>query len=233
MQIQKQKFYPIPGEAIPRNTTAQCTFHLFFGASRYHSSQAWNLYSSLCNYDWEASAKFWIAQANHIFDLLRNSLRLRELWCEFTKRNHIFSKRSEIVWIHWVGFVLKCLPNPCCSQGFYPEGYLFVCPPENFRTGQSSFQWPENPAFWSLDPRGADPLSSEDAKTLGFPILHIETIVVGYTWKGSDYEGLRRFHQGKGFNPESQDAARALSYPLIELSGVEIAPSECAECKLI
>ncbi|KAJ7760757.1 hypothetical protein B0H14DRAFT_3511064 [Mycena olivaceomarginata] len=39
--------------------------------------------------------------------------------------------------------------------------------------------------------------------------------------KSSDtnvYAGLRRFHQGKGFDPESQDVARHLGYPLYEFT---------------
>ncbi|KAJ7722572.1 hypothetical protein B0H14DRAFT_3170143 [Mycena olivaceomarginata] len=37
-----------------------------------------------------------------------------------------------------------------------PAGFLFLCPPEDFKTGPSSFQWPDCPAYWSLDPSGGD-----------------------------------------------------------------------------
>ncbi|KAF7353337.1 hypothetical protein MSAN_01521900 [Mycena sanguinolenta] len=46
------------------------------------------------------------------------------------------------------------------------------------------------------------------------------------SWDNSVYEGLRRFHQGKGFDPDSQDLARHLGYPLFELSSDKSAPFE-------
>ncbi|KAJ7433632.1 hypothetical protein B0H11DRAFT_1681363, partial [Mycena galericulata] len=98
-----------------------------------------------------------------------------------------------------------------------PEGYLFVCPPENFRTAQNVFQWPDYPAYWSFDPLGATPLSPEDAKIIGFPIIHIETYIRGKSWDSSVYEGLRRFQCGKGYNPESQEVAIDLGFPLYKL----------------
>ncbi|KAJ6465022.1 hypothetical protein C8R45DRAFT_795238, partial [Mycena sanguinolenta] len=64
---------------------------------------------------------------------------------------------------------------------------------------------------------GASRLSSEEAHTLGFPIIHIGTRITGHSWDRSIYQGLRRFHQGRGFDPESQDVARHLVYPLLEI----------------
>ncbi|KAJ7868451.1 hypothetical protein B0H13DRAFT_2064236, partial [Mycena leptocephala] len=40
----------------------------------------------------------------------------------------------------------------------------------------------------------------------------------GRSWDASAYTGVRQFHQGKGFDPDSQDVARHLGYPLYELS---------------
>ncbi|KAF7337287.1 hypothetical protein MSAN_02281300 [Mycena sanguinolenta] len=79
------------------------------------------------------------------------------------------------------------------------------------------YQWPACPAYWSLDPSGADRLSTEDAKSLGFPTIHIETFMAGHCWDRSVYQGLRRFHEGKGFDPNSQEVARELGYPLYEV----------------
>ncbi|KAJ7340678.1 hypothetical protein DFH08DRAFT_243778 [Mycena albidolilacea] len=33
-----------------------------------------------------------------------------------------------------------------------PEGFLFLCPPEDFEIEPSSFGWPDYSAYWSLDP---------------------------------------------------------------------------------
>ncbi|KAJ6526102.1 hypothetical protein B0H19DRAFT_1275952 [Mycena capillaripes] len=43
-------------------------------------------------------------------------------------------------------------------------------------------------------------------------------------WDSSVYAGLRQFHRGKGFEPDSQDVAQNLGYPLYELSD-QINPS--------
>jgi len=153
--------------------------------------------------------KTWLAQANHIFTQLGITSHLED---------HVF--------VYAIHFRLKCLPNPYNTHE--PEGYLFVCPPGDFQTGRHSFQWPECPAYWSLDPSGAAPLSTEDAKILGFPILHMETFVYGHSWDSSVYDGLRRFHQGKGFDPESQELAIHLGYPLYKLSTEVVGPFACA-----
>lgn len=99
-------------------------------------------------------------------------------------------------------------------------GFLYLCPEKDFRTGPSSFCWPECPAYWSEDPSGADRLTLREATRLGFPHLQFTTDVVGRFWDSSVYAGLRRFHQRKGFNPDSQDVARHLGHPLYQLSGV-------------
>ncbi|KAJ7177200.1 hypothetical protein C8R46DRAFT_49346 [Mycena filopes] len=97
-----------------------------------------------------------------------------------------------------------------------PDGYLFLCPETHFLTGPVSFRWPDYPAYWSQDPSGLEPLSADDADTLGFPTLSPRTRVTGRCWDASVYAGLRQFHAAKGFNPDSQDVARHLGYPLYE-----------------
>jgi hypothetical protein len=69
-----------------------------------------------------------------------------------------------------------------------------------------------------MDPFGADLLSREDAAKLGFPSLQLCTQIVGYSWDAGVYAGIRQFYQAKGFDPESQDVARHLGQPLLELS---------------
>ncbi|KAJ6544491.1 hypothetical protein B0H19DRAFT_892285, partial [Mycena capillaripes] len=98
-----------------------------------------------------------------------------------------------------------------------PEAYLFVCPPENFRTGLTSFKWPNCPSYWSLNPFGAVPLSAEEATCLGFPCITLTTDVSTKSWDESVCTGLRKFHQAKGFDPDSQDLAWDLGHPLYHL----------------
>ncbi|KAF7337203.1 hypothetical protein MSAN_02272600 [Mycena sanguinolenta] len=177
--------------------------------TRYDAWQAYNLDVKL----WVRSGdslNYWLSQANYILAQLQ-----------------VTSDFEDYVFMHKIAFNLRSLPNPSNTQP--PDGYLFVCPAEDFRIGENSFKWPDCPAYWSLDPSGATHLSSEEAQSLGFPVINIETRLYGTSWDESVYQGLRRFHAGKGFNPESQDMARDLGYPLFELLSEEVPPLEYVE----
>lgn len=89
-----------------------------------------------------------------------------------------------------------------------PQGYLFVCPPRDLRTGELL-------VFWTFDPSGAKRLSTEEAEQFGFPSIESSTQIHGEVWDSSVYAGLRKFHEGKGFDPGSQ---WHLTGPLYRLS---------------
>ncbi|KAF7353149.1 hypothetical protein MSAN_01502400 [Mycena sanguinolenta] len=143
--------------------------------------------------------KAWLAQANHIF-------------AELQELEHV----EGYVFIDEVRFILRIT-----DKHDIPKGHLFVCPPQDFRTSTephaNSYKWPAYPVYWSLDPSGADRLNTEDANNLGFPAIHIETVMRGASWDHSVYQGLRQFHEGKGCDPDSQEVARRLEYPLFEV----------------
>jgi hypothetical protein len=81
-----------------------------------------------------------------------------------------------------------------------------------------SSKWPECPAYWSLDPSGVEQLSWEDAASIGFPRIGIRQYADGLSWDAPVYEGLRQFHQAKGFDPDSQEFALHRGDPLYELA---------------
>ncbi|KAJ7017089.1 hypothetical protein C8F04DRAFT_1157758 [Mycena alexandri] len=139
----------------------------------------------------------WLSQANHVFH-----------------RRQITFNLDDYVFVLGVIFGLTI---PTIKEGT-PPGYLFLCPPKSFETGPLSFKWPDCPAYWSLDPSGAERLSVEDAASLGFPPLQLSTMVEGQSWDDSVYTGLNQFHRAKGFDPESQDVARHLGEPLYQVS---------------
>jgi hypothetical protein len=96
----------------------------------------------------------------------------RSFWCfDIPKCIH------ETVFVRGIQFTLRLLRHTYNTHE--PDGYLFVCPPENFRTGPDAFQWPGCPAYWSHDPSGAIRFSTEEATILGFPMIHIETVIHG------------------------------------------------------
>ncbi|KAJ7227972.1 hypothetical protein B0H12DRAFT_1059809, partial [Mycena haematopus] len=138
----------------------------------------------------------WLSQANSIFHCL-----------------HIVSNFDDYVWLYEIQFWLSISR----TTGNPPTGFLFLCPPEHFGSGPSSFCWPACTAYWSLDPSGIDHISLEDATQLGFPSLQLTTIAKGGSWDTSVYKGLHQFHQAKGFDPESQDIAQHLGLPLYHL----------------
>jgi hypothetical protein len=53
---------------------------------------------------------------------------------------------------------------------------------------------------------------------MGFPTLEWKSTVCRKAWDARIYAGLSQFHAAKGFDPNSQDVARALGHPLFELS---------------
>ncbi|KAJ6463009.1 hypothetical protein C8R45DRAFT_791924, partial [Mycena sanguinolenta] len=126
----------------------------------------------------------WLSQANHIFTTLQISSNFQD---------YVVAQRIDFtVTISTV-------------EGTTPTGFLFLCPPKRFRKGRSSFKWPDCPAYWSLDPSGAERLTLEDAVNLGFPSFSFLMEICGKSWDASVYAGLRQFHQTKGFDPDSQD----------------------------
>ncbi|KAF8214582.1 hypothetical protein K438DRAFT_1801714 [Mycena galopus ATCC 62051] len=128
-----------------------------------------------------------------------------------SQANHIFS-----LYVAGVSFNVEIGPLDMTKKP--PEGFLFLAPPTDFQTGSSSLCWPDFPAYWSLDPQGAEPLSMKDARQLGFPSIVLTTEVRGYSWDKTVYAGLRQFHQAKGFDPDSQEVARYLGESLYQLS---------------
>ncbi|KAF7374198.1 hypothetical protein MSAN_00301700 [Mycena sanguinolenta] len=139
----------------------------------------------------------WLSQANHIFTAL-------EIWSNF----------QDYVVVDEIDFELSV----STAEGDTPPSFLFLCPPSHFWTGKCSFKWPDCPAYWSLDPSGADKLTLEEATRLGFPSFRLSTQIRGKSWDSSVYAGLCQFHQAKGFDPASQDVARHLGHRLYQVS---------------
>lgn len=100
-----------------------------------------------------------------------------------------------------------------------PAGYLFVCQMDRTETDNGTrLQFPDHPAYWSLNPSGREHLSAEEARCLGFPYIELTVLAFGRSWNDNVYAGLSQFHRGKGFDPDTQDIARHLGYPFYQLS---------------
>ncbi|KAJ6474262.1 hypothetical protein C8R45DRAFT_1011245, partial [Mycena sanguinolenta] len=143
------------------------------------------------------STAWWLAQANYIFSQLKVVL------------NH-----EDYKLVREVEFsieISKATHNP-------PDGYLIVCSPEDFEISSTSIRWPDRPAYWSLDsyPWRNSRLSPTKASYLGFPSITLSMTVTVSSWDEIVYAGLRKFDACKGFDPESQNLARELGYPLFK-----------------
>ncbi|KAJ7036913.1 hypothetical protein C8F04DRAFT_457210 [Mycena alexandri] len=168
------------------------------GWSRYRADDVFNTKIMLRVYSYDPEV--WLSQANHVFSRLQITSNLE----------------------HYCHVRLACFMVEISNPTDPPAGFLFICPREDFRTGLTSFRWPNCPVYWSLDPEGVEVLSTEEAARLGFPSFQLTTKVHGKFWDASVYAGLRKFHQAKGFDPDSQDVALHLGHPLYRLSRAHV-----------
>ncbi|KAJ7168886.1 hypothetical protein C8R46DRAFT_1092792 [Mycena filopes] len=167
------------------------------GWTRYDANEAFNTNITLAVDLWGNCRSSWLSQANNIFSSL-----------------HIESDLDNYALVD-AGWFKITVSNPTVDC---PPGHLFLCPGEDFQVSSTTWRWPNYPAYWSLDALGVERLGTEEATRLGFPPFQLETEVRGVAWDTTVYNGLRQFHQAKGFNPENQDVARHLGYPLYQLS---------------
>ncbi|KAJ7691866.1 hypothetical protein B0H14DRAFT_3663676 [Mycena olivaceomarginata] len=147
-----------------------------------------------CLFTGFSAPKAWLTQANYLFQQLHAIPAYHE---DFTLVTNVSYKLS----------TLDTVEN-------LPAGYLFICPLEDIQCGIA-----DQPVYyWSLDPSGVEPLTEEEAEQLGFPFFQLEMGATGKYWDGHIYEGLRQFYEGKGFDPYSQDVARELGLPLLQIT---------------
>ncbi|KAJ6601946.1 hypothetical protein DFH09DRAFT_819718, partial [Mycena vulgaris] len=98
-----------------------------------------------------------------------------------------------------------------------PSGYLFLCPVADLRSDLGRFRILGCAAYWSLDPAGLARMSPDEAQQAGFPPVELKMQARWKRWEDSVYTELHQFHAGKGFDPNIQEVARYLGYPLFEL----------------
>ncbi|KAF7337115.1 hypothetical protein MVEN_02149100 [Mycena venus] len=145
---------------------------------------------------WDGEHWAWLGQAGHIF----SRLGITSNFEDYVVVNTVYFE-----------FIISAATGA-------PKGFLFLCPAKDFQNGPSTFKWPEYPTYWSLDSSGIEPLSLEEAINLGFPSIILSLKVKARSWDAGVYNGLRQFHQAKGFDPDSQEIAQHLGHPLYRLS---------------
>ncbi|KAJ7679406.1 hypothetical protein DFH06DRAFT_1465503 [Mycena polygramma] len=155
----------------------------------------------------------WLSQANHVFTRLHIKSNLKD-YGTFESTSEFFSLNPAPTGIvDLIEFNMQ-IQQPTEDV---PPGYLFLCPEKDFQVGPSSYRWPQCPAYWTLDPTGIERLGAEEATRLGFPPIELETKIRFRYWDSGVYAGLRQFHEGKGFDPDSQAVARHMGHQLYRL----------------
>jgi hypothetical protein len=159
-------------------------------------------------------ASTWLAQANYIFNCLEIPRGFENFGIFPVSRSRIVMMISPVS-IHAIDYDLK-LFGPTDKL---PSGYLFLCPLANLQPeDRTCFRIPDCAAYWSLDPSGFNRLSWEVAEDLGFPAIHVEMYARVQSWDASVYNRIRQFQKAKGFDPYSQEVARALGCPPLRVS---------------
>ncbi|KAJ6577905.1 hypothetical protein B0H19DRAFT_930793, partial [Mycena capillaripes] len=105
-----------------------------------------------------------------------------------------------------------------------PPGYLFLCPLDDLQDSLASFQTPNCPAYWSLDPSGVERLSREEGKNHGFPELKFNMKLWVRSWDDKVYTGIRQFHEAKGFDPYGEEFVQGLEYSLYQVANEQETP---------
>jgi hypothetical protein len=156
-----------------------------------------------------AARDSWLSQANYIFRRLQITSNFEKYGAHPTL-HFTLALTSITVLVTGVDFNVDIY----ASTEDPPTGFLFLCPPEDFITSPSSLGWPDCPAY----PAGVDHLTLEEATQAGFPSFWLTTALDGRSWDASVYEGLHKFHQAKGFDPDTPDVTRHLGCSLYQLS---------------
>jgi hypothetical protein len=86
--------------------------------------------------------------------------------------------------------------------------FTVACPPDTERY------------YWAFDLAGPDRLTHDNVEDIGLPTPEFKFQVSGPTWDKRNDAMIREFHSAKGFDPDSQDAAIAMGYPLVDIEDI-------------
>ncbi|KAK7013002.1 hypothetical protein R3P38DRAFT_1514587 [Favolaschia claudopus] len=107
---------------------------------------------------------------------------------------------------------VKMIMHP--SKPSVHEAELSLPPLSAFLTPDGThLQYPTEQPCW-FDPVRNEPLSMDKAEMLGLPAIELTIDVTSVYIDKSTLQQLREFHQGKGFDPDSQEIAKHLGYAL-------------------
>ncbi|KAJ7818709.1 hypothetical protein B0H14DRAFT_1369514 [Mycena olivaceomarginata] len=110
--------------------------------------------------------------------------------------------------------------------------YLFLFPPQvEILDSQLTVINPPDAEkyYWAFDPAGLDQLTHEMAEDIGLPTPKFTIVPYGLLLEEDVTNLIREFHAAKGFDPESQDVAIAMRYPLLDIESMKRSIQELTE----
>jgi hypothetical protein len=109
--------------------------------------------------------------------------------------------------------------------------YLFLFPPQvEILDSQLTVINPPDAEkyYWAFDPAGLDQLTREIAEDIGLPTPEFTIVPLGLMLEEEETNLIREFHAAKGFDPESQDIAIAMAYPLVDIEAIKRSTREAS-----
>lgn len=99
-----------------------------------------------------------------------------------------------------------------------PQFFFFICPADfELNCGLPVVQVPgTGQAYWSSDPLGSGKFSTDIAVLFDLPELEFRSEACHHSFGSHYWDILRKVHQNRGFDPDTQDVARHLNYPLFK-----------------
>ncbi|KAJ7235349.1 hypothetical protein C8J57DRAFT_1530782 [Mycena rebaudengoi] len=156
--------------------------------------------------------KCWLAQANHVME--KSCLQANE-YSIIVETSLTFSIWPDIDEFTLCGTFITETDIPM------DDIYLFL-PPVNIDVSGSHTALLSPPEghgayHWAFDPQGLQRLPEDTWEQLGLPRVHFHASLDAVQWGRTDYDLIGSFHSAKGFEPNSQDVAIELGYPLVDV----------------
>lgn len=103
--------------------------------------------------------------------------------------------------------------------------YLFLFQPTVDNSGgHLAIHLPPESAtyYWAYDPLGLQRLPEEIIDELGLPTVELKVSIWAASWGREYYNVIQKRHSAKGFDPDSQDVAIKLEYPLVDVDRLNL-----------
>ncbi|KAF7340329.1 Reverse transcriptase-RNase H-integrase [Mycena venus] len=163
--------------------------------------------------------KWWVSQRNYVCKHLQCAIGAEEDYQPL----HLIT-RIDFVCILDTRLDSFTLQGTFMTNAPQHQVYLFLFLPQvELLDGQFTIMNPDDSEkyYWAFDPTGLDRLTHEMAEDIGLPTPQFSVKITGWRGNESTLDMIREFHAAKGFDPDSQDVAIAMGYPLVDIKDIQ------------